>query len=499
MQAGARAEQRAIPAKGLTGPRLRRPHVLGHGDVRRCPSLTYIAPDAAADALRWRHSTLDLAARGPQRARPRRRGVPVADDPRAGVLGLLAGGHGGVPHQRRHRRRGRAATSPRPATRRSSAGPGSSCSSRPRGCGARSATTTPSGALPHRRRHRARRVHARSSTTTSTRTSWRPRNLRARRGRRRAPPRARGRARRRRGGGRGLARRRRPRWSSPSTTSSACTRRPRASRATRPWDFDGTPARPVPAAAALPVLRALPSQVVKQADLVLALLPLRRRASPPSRRRATSTTTRRSPSATRRCRRAIQAIVAAEVGHLDLAYDYFGETAFIDLRDLDRQHATTACTSRRWPGPGWPRCAGFGGMRDHGDRLAFAPAAARAPDAPDLPPALPRPAACGSTCARTGRRYEVVDGEGLTVLHHGEEVELEPGLPVERAHRARRPRAAAAPAAGARAPAAARRGLTRRACVLRALLAHERQQVAQRDVRVGQVQPPAWRRAAGSA
>ena len=30
---------------------------------------------------------------------------------------------------------------------------------------------------------------------------------------------------------------------------------------------------------------------------------------------------------------AIQAIVAAEVGHLEVAYDYFGETALIDLRD----------------------------------------------------------------------------------------------------------------------------------------------------------------------
>ena len=30
----------------------------------------------------------------------------------------------------------------------------------------------------------------------------------------------------------------------------------------------------------------------------------------------------------------IQAIVAAEVGHLELAYDYFRESAFVDLHDL---------------------------------------------------------------------------------------------------------------------------------------------------------------------
>ena len=36
VQAAARAEQRAIPAKGLTGRGLRRAHLLGHGDVHAC-------------------------------------------------------------------------------------------------------------------------------------------------------------------------------------------------------------------------------------------------------------------------------------------------------------------------------------------------------------------------------------------------------------------------------------------------------------------------------
>ncbi|HWN21223.1 MAG TPA: hypothetical protein VNP93_04575, partial [Gaiellaceae bacterium] len=60
LQAGARAEQRAIAAKGLTGPGYD-----GHTfwDTERfvLPVLTYTVPKAAADALRWRHSTLDLA------------------------------------------------------------------------------------------------------------------------------------------------------------------------------------------------------------------------------------------------------------------------------------------------------------------------------------------------------------------------------------------------------------------------------------------------------
>ena len=33
-----------------------------------------------------------------------------------------------------------------------------------------------------------------------------------------------------------------------------------------------------------------------------------------------------------------QAVMAAEVGHLDLAYDYLGEAALMDLHDLEQQH-----------------------------------------------------------------------------------------------------------------------------------------------------------------
>ena len=60
LQAGARAEQRAIPAKGLTGPGYDG-HTFWDTELFILPVLTYTAPDAAADALRWRHSTLDLA------------------------------------------------------------------------------------------------------------------------------------------------------------------------------------------------------------------------------------------------------------------------------------------------------------------------------------------------------------------------------------------------------------------------------------------------------
>ena len=72
------------------------------------PVLTYTAPEAAADALRWRHSTLRPGAGAGAGARPARappsRGAPSAAQE---CSALLAGRHGGLPHQRRHRRRGR--------------------------------------------------------------------------------------------------------------------------------------------------------------------------------------------------------------------------------------------------------------------------------------------------------------------------------------------------------------------------------------------------------
>jgi alpha,alpha-trehalose phosphorylase len=60
MQAGARAEQRAIPAKGLTGPGYDG-HAFWDTETFVLPLLTYSMPAAAASALRWRHATLPRA------------------------------------------------------------------------------------------------------------------------------------------------------------------------------------------------------------------------------------------------------------------------------------------------------------------------------------------------------------------------------------------------------------------------------------------------------
>ena len=155
-------------SQGVDRPRLRRPLVLGHGDVHAARAHLCRARGRARRAA---VAPLDARARAGARAGAGRRwrDVPVAHDLRQGVLGLLARRHGRVSHQRRHRRRGPALHRRNAGRERSSAAKRSSCSSRPPGYGARSATTT-------RRATSASTVSRgptstrRSPTTTCTRT-----------------------------------------------------------------------------------------------------------------------------------------------------------------------------------------------------------------------------------------------------------------------------------------------------------------------------------------
>jgi alpha,alpha-trehalose phosphorylase len=173
--------------------------------------------------------------------------------------------------------------------------------------------------------------------------------------------------------------------------------------------------------------------VVKQADLVLALYVCGDRFDAEQKARDfeyyEGITVRDSSLSA-----SIQAIVAAEVGQLDLAYDYLAETALIDLRDLahnSREGLHMAALAGGWLAV----VAGFGGMRDHGERLTFAPR---------LPPQLTRMSfglRYRGRCLRVevhgdAARYELLEGEPLELAHHGQTVTVAAGspetLPVER-------------------------------------------------------------------
>jgi alpha,alpha-trehalose phosphorylase len=67
-----------------------------------------------------------------------------------------------------------------------------------------------------------------------------------------------------------------------------------------------------------------------------------------------------------------QAVVAAEIGQLDLAHDYLAEAALIDLADVE--HNTPDGVHLASLAGAWPALVcGFGGMRAGAGELSFSP------------------------------------------------------------------------------------------------------------------------------
>src|SRR3954447_15487231 len=87
LQAGLRGERQPIPAKGLTGPGYDG-HTFWDTETYVLPVLTYTAPHAVRDALRWRHSILDKA-----RARARELGLQGAAFPWRTINGEETSGY----------------------------------------------------------------------------------------------------------------------------------------------------------------------------------------------------------------------------------------------------------------------------------------------------------------------------------------------------------------------------------------------------------------------
>jgi len=193
------------------------------------------------------------------------------------------------------------------------------------------------------------------------------------------------------------------------------------------WDFEGTRPDQYPLLLHFPYFDLYRTQVVKQADLVLALYRCGEHFTDEEKAADFAyydelTVRDSSLSAS------VQSIVAAETGHLALAYDYLGEAALMDLENLE--HNTADGVHIAALGGSWlALVAGFGGLRDHGGRLRFAPR---------LPETLTR-LAFRLTYRGHGMRVEVlpdtatymlVDGAGeLAILHEGREVVLQPGEP----------------------------------------------------------------------
>jgi alpha,alpha-trehalose phosphorylase len=197
----------------------------------------------------------------------------------------------------------------------------------------------------------------------------------------------------------------------------------------RRWRFAATDPEEYPLLLHFPYYLLYSSQVVKQADLVFALYTCGDHFDLEQKRRDfayyEAITVRDSSLSA-----CIQSIVAAEVGELDLAYDYLRETALVDLRDVagntdDGLHLASLAG-------GWLAVvAGFGGMRDHGPILRFDPS---------LPAPLDRLAFRMHYRGRrlkisidpTHVRYELLDGSPIELLHCDEAVTVTSDGPVTR-------------------------------------------------------------------
>jgi alpha,alpha-trehalose phosphorylase len=137
----------------------------------------------------------------------------------------------------------------------------------------------------------------------------------------------------------------------------------------REWDFAKNTAYPLLLHDAY--VRLYPSQVIKQADLELAMHWRSQEFTPEQKARNVDYYERRTTrdSSLSAC---TQAVMCAEVGHLQLAHDYLYEAALIDLRDLHhntRDGLHMAALAGSWIA----LVAGFGGLRDDDGELALDP------------------------------------------------------------------------------------------------------------------------------
>jgi alpha,alpha-trehalose phosphorylase len=195
------------------------------------------------------------------------------------------------------------------------------------------------------------------------------------------------------------------------------------------WDFESTPPDAYPLLLHYAYFDLYRKQVIKQADLVLAMH-LRGDAFSAEEKARNFTYYEALTVRDSSLSAATQAVIAAEVGQLELGYAYLQECALIDLEDLElntRNGLHLAALAGTWIAT----VAGFGGLRDHGGEITLAPR---------LPSALTR--IVFRLCIRGTRlrvdvrpgrvRYTIVSGDPLTLSHHGTPFTVERGKPVER-------------------------------------------------------------------
>ena len=437
LQAAARAEQRAIPAKGLTGPGYDG-HTFWDTEAYVLPVLTYISPQAVADALRWRHSILDLARR-----RARDLGLRGAAFPWRTIHGEECSGYWPASTAAFHINADVA-----DAVQRYVSATGDAPFERSAGAELLIETARLWASVGHFDRQGAFRIdgvtgpdeYSAIADNNLYTNLMAQQNLRAAADVARRHP--------------AVARRLEVKPEELRTWRRAADRmlipynpdlrvHEQASAFTEHerWDFEGTRPDQYPLFLHFPYFDLYRKQVVKQADLVLAMF--RRGDAFTDEEKARNfayyeaITVRDSSLSS-----CTQSIMAAEVGLLGLAYDYLGEAALMDLDDLEhnvRDGVHVGSLAGAWLAV----VAGLGGMRHHADKLGFSPR---------LPGAIRRLVFRISFLGRLIKvavdhervTYTLLEGPPMTFRHYGETVRVAGRTPVTRP--VQKPKAPAEPA-----------------------------------------------------
>jgi alpha,alpha-trehalose phosphorylase len=425
LQASARGERRAIAAKGLTGPGYDG-HSFWDTETFVLPVLTYAAPHAARDALRWRHATLDLA-----RDRATLLGFNGAAFPWRTIDGQECSGYWPAGTAAFH-----IGADIADAVGRYEAATGDTAFARETGVELLVETARLWRSLGHHDIHGRFRIDGVTGPDEYSAVADNNvyTNLMAQRNLRLAAD----------------AVERHPDRAAEfevDPEEAAAWRdaaqamfvpfdpelgiHPQAEGFTehQVWDFAHTAPDQYPLLFHFPYVDLYRKQVVKQADLVLALH-LRGDAFSHEEKARNfqyyeALTVRDSSLSA-----CTQAVIAAEVGHLELALDYFAEATLIDLENMahnthDGLHIASLA------GAWIAAVAGFGGMRDHDGTLSFAPR---------LPQRLTRLAF--GLCFRgtrlrvevnhTRARYSLRQGQSLEITHHGRALTITADKPVTR-------------------------------------------------------------------
>ncbi|MGH7721817.1 MAG: glycoside hydrolase family 65 protein [Candidatus Dormibacteria bacterium] len=425
LQAGARAERRAIAAKGLTGPGYNG-HTFWDSESFVLPVLTYTVPHAARDALRWRHATLDLA-----RERAAVLGLAGAAFPWRTIAGQECSSYWPAGTAAFH-----VGADIADAVGRYQAATQDEAFERDIGLELLVETARlwySLGQLDTEGRFRIDGVTGPDEYSAVADNNVYT-NLMAQHNLRAAadvverhPDRA---------ADLGVAGHEAATWrEAANATLIPYDRRlgvhPQAEGFTdhRIWDFASTAAEQYPLLMHFAYFDLYRKQVVKQADLVLALH-LRGHAFSAEEKARDFDYYERLTVRDSSLSACTQAVIAAEVGHLELAYDYFGEAALIDLDDLEhntRDGLHIASLAGAWI----VAVAGFGGLRDHDGSLSFSPR---------LPESLRRLAFGLLYAGRRLRveveprlaRYTLLEGAPLQIRHHGDPLMVTAENPVTR-------------------------------------------------------------------